>query len=171
MTVDALGGRRAALLLHGLPPNARQQVLANLRDEDRLLLQPLLEELTELGISRVTPASASDCPRESGSHASALERAAGLSPDAAARGLALCGALTAARLIQARSWPWKESLLSHMPEPLRSSVVAGLRHEFSRLPPALLSYLCERLCTEASRLAPRASGMGKSWRRLLKWTR
>jgi len=169
VAIDSHSVRQAALLLHGLPLAARRQVLDQLDAVERRRLQPLLDELSELGIpaaaaGRATSLLPSFAPTP-------IERAAALSADAVARCLASCDAATAARLIGAHAWPWKVAVIEQMPTTRRASVLQCLRSDPPALAPAVRAYLCERLCAEAARLPAAGTPPGASWKRLIPWKR
>src|SRR5436309_3209527 len=50
---ETLQARRAALLMHGLPVLARQKVVARLSAAELARLNPLIDELKALGLSRL----------------------------------------------------------------------------------------------------------------------
>jgi len=150
---ESTPARRAALLLHGLPPAARDRVLARLSAGETTRLQPLLRELTELGLpaslchelqkspsSSVTPAAPG---------ASARQRAEALGAAEVAQALKACSPATMATLLQMEEWPWKEAVLELAGELRRAELQRYVRGEAPVLPPALAEALCERLCLEA----------------------
>ncbi len=162
---ESMQARQAALLLHGLPTAARRQVIARLDLTERAKLSPLLAELAELGLSQslgqqlqlqlAMPAQ----PHEPTPAARALtvqEQAERLTADDVLRGLQPCAPATVAHLLHASAWPWKADVLAAMPQPLRGHVIEGLRKDSAPLAPAVLAFLCERLCHQAA-LMPAAS--------------
>ena len=163
---ETLEARQAALLLHGLPAVARREVLARLDAAEHARLQQLLNELVELGV----PASASTLPIDA-SAPSAQDRAAGLSADVVTRRLQSCAVATVALLLQARAWPWKAAVLDQMPSARRTEIIECLRSAPPPLAPAVLAYLCERLCAKAAHAPAVSLQPGVGLRRLIGWKR
>lgn len=163
---ETLRARQAALLLHGLPADARARVLARLSAGEITRLQPLLKELTELGISpslsrelqEVTLSSAT-APVPRGT--SARERAEALSGTDVAQALEACAPVTMAALLRISEWPWKQEVLERSSELQRAEAQRHLHSQASPLPPAIAEALCERLCHEVNSLD----------RRIMQWTR
>ena len=169
--LESTQARRAALLLHGLPPAARRQVLARLDAAEQARLQPLLHELVELGIPASTGTPRAELAQSPAAPLPAVDRAAVLSAEVVARCLQPCAAVTVARLLQSRAWPWKAAVLDQLPGTRHDAVVEWMRCETALLMPAVLECLCERLCTEAARLPAAHQEAKAGWRRLIEWTR
>lgn len=190
--------RQAALMLHGLPAAAGRQVLARLTPAEQRRLQPLLDELSAMGVPAASASSPADPSagaegiehRAAESSAapglSAKERAAALDADVIERCLRPCAAITAARLLQADVWPWRDRVLDLMPQPRRAAVCDAMRGHSVALAPAVLATWCECLCEQAQDLqqhdlrARRRPGqsarqsrsrIGALWDRLVAWTR
>jgi hypothetical protein len=171
---EASRARQAALLLHGMPVEARERVLSRLAPPEAARLQPLLRELAQLGASR----SAVTTPRSAA--ASARERAASLSGALVVQAVSECAPVTVAALLGIADWPWKDELLARCPELRRAEVKQHLRGGAPALPPAAAEALCERLCQafdslEQDRMqvpAEREPGAdSRRLRRILSWTR
>ena len=156
--------RRAALLLHGLRPAMRAQVLARLDAAESALLKPLLDELINLGVSQTVGQRL--LASEIQSHISPprvltleeqLER---LNPEAVVRCLDSCAPATVAQLMRAGNWSWKSAAFALMPEARRASVYESMRSVSPALAPAVFRVLCERLCacTSAQLDSPPAGG-------------
>lgn len=151
---ETMQARQAALLLHGLPRAVRQQVLAKLDVAESARLKPLLDELTELGVSQMLglqlqhlasppPTAPASTARELTPH----ERVERLNAEDVARCFQSCAAVTVAQLLRARTWPWREKVLDLMPEGRRAEVLEHTRRsEFPSLAPAALAFLYELLC-------------------------
>jgi hypothetical protein len=150
---ETLQARQAALLLHGLPPATRLQVIAKLNEAESKRLVPLLDELTELGVTQslgermkqLTPPAHSDGKR------TAQERAELLGAESVALCLQSCSPATVALLIRSNDWPWREQVLGLIANQIE--VRNLLRAHSTAIAPAVLTALCERLCLEADQLA------------------
>lgn len=142
--------RRAALLLHGLTPEVRSQVVARLDAQELSSIQPLLRELTELGMPRT--ASDESYVTNELNHASPQQRAARLDADLVARALQDCAVVTVAHLLRAAEWPWQAAVLERMPESRRVAVLMSLRSEPVVMSPAVLQALSRQLCIHAEQL-------------------
>lgn len=160
---ETMQARQAALLLHGLPPAARRQVIAKLDAHETTRLEPLLDELAGLGVSpavglelqAVASQPAAPTPAAPIANVRELtprERVEQLNADDVARCLQACSHATAAQLLRAGNWPWKAQVLGLIPEPRRARVLDNVRRESPTLPPAVLSLLCERLLQQAAQL-------------------
>ncbi|HEY5760113.1 MAG TPA: hypothetical protein VIU34_30030 [Steroidobacter sp.] len=149
-TSEALPLRRAALLLHGLTPEVRSQVVARLDAQEQSSIQPLLRELIELGMPR-TAVDESHVIDEL-NQASPQQRAARLDADLVARALQSCAVVTVAHLLRAAEWPWKATVLERMPESRRVAVLMSLQSEPIAMPPAVLQALSKQLCIHAGQL-------------------
>jgi hypothetical protein len=147
---ETIQARRAALLLHGLSPSKREQVMGKLEAAQVSRLKPLLEELTSLGLapSQARQMQLPQIPSVPKEHGSALERALQLDVDCVARALESCSAATTAQLIRAAEWPWKTSLMDRMLAERRTAVLQLLAQEAPLLAPAVLEALCRNLCRE-----------------------
>lgn len=121
--MTAAGTRRAALLLHALPPPDRQWLLGSLPAAQRTALQSLLQELQTLGIEP-------DPGMLQRSLAPASHPLQELQPWQVAylaRWLAAQPALVTVRLLAAHAWQWQGALLAQLPAPHAAAVRAGLR--------------------------------------------
>jgi len=150
---ETLQARQAALLLHGLPPATRLQVIAKLNPAQSKRLLPLLDELTELGVTQslgermqqLAPSGNSNEKR------TVRERAELLHAEDVARCLQSCSPATVALLLRGNDWPWQEPVLGLIANQIE--VRNLLRAQSAAIAPAVLTALCERLCLEADRLA------------------
>ena len=159
---ETLPARQAALLLHGLPADARGRVLARLSERETARLKPLLSELAELGLSptvgstlapslnrelqQITPSSA--VPAAHGT--SARQRAELLSSAEVAGALEACAPVTMAAVLGISAWPWKQEVLESCAELRRAEIRMHLRGDVPALSPAVAEALCERLCQEVA---------------------
>ncbi|ARN19333.1 hypothetical protein [Piscinibacter gummiphilus] len=161
--------REAALLLHGLPDEARRGVLARLSDDERGRVMPLLDELASLGIPRrphrVVPgvADGPQGPRD------AVDR---LSPEHVLDAVRSCSDVTLSLLLDAGPWSWQDTVLAGLPVERRIAVQALCGHEAP--PPALVGSLCRSVLGAFApaaktpvRTVPRWNGL----RRWFPWTR
>jgi len=161
--------REAALLLHGLPDDARLGVLARLSDDERGRVMPLLEELASLGIPRrphrVVPgvADGPQGPRD------AVDR---LSAEHVLDAVRSCSNATLSLLLDAGPWSWRDAVLAGLPADRRVAVQALCGHLVP--PPELVGSLCRSVLgalasevTVSARAVPRRTG----WRRWIAWTR
>jgi Mg/Co/Ni transporter MgtE len=139
MSAELLHARRAALLLHGLDAPVRTAVLARLRPEEFARVRSLLDELAELGVPR------SLGEELSAAAFSALERVARMRPQDIASTLQHCSVATAACLLEARKWPWREAVLDYLPEQRRAAIRLSMQSTQSRLAASALEALCEQL--------------------------
>lgn len=182
MAAETLRVRQAALLLHGLPREARQRVLARLSDRETARLQPLLKELTELGVAQSLGYQLHELmpegpPTAGASKVGGVERAASLSAVEVERSLQSCAAVTAAAVLRASEWPWKQGVLDRMSDLRRAEVMRHLRGAGPLLSPAVLAALCARLCdgngAERADVVPPVSrpSVVSRLRRIMKWTR
>ncbi len=159
--VEPIHARRAALLLHGLPLAARQRVVAKLSSSESAKLKPLLDELTQLGVSpalgeqlqqiaviaKSVPVKTDEQPAPE-RELTVLERAERLSADDVARCLQRCAPITVAHLLRSHEWPWKARALGLMPEARRLVDLAAMGSP--TFAPAVLRAFCERLCQHAA---------------------
>jgi len=160
---ETLQARRAALLLHGLSSQQRRLVMAKLGAAETSRLEPMLDELSRIGIpgelavgSEIlagpperTPNTLSkeSVPREH----TAVQRAAQLDVESVLRALETSAPSTLGHLLRSYDWPWKEEVLERLPEPRRSRAFATGQAQLRPLAPAALTFLCTRLCSEAER--------------------
>lgn len=162
---ETMQARQAALLLHGLPPAVRGEVLAKLDSREAARLEPLLEELVGLGVSslmgqQLQQAMASSLPvapapaaaSSPASEPSARERVDRLGGDEVARCLQACSPVTIAQLLRAGNWSWKAQVLGLIPEPRRTRVLDHVRRESPALAPAVLALLYERVLQQSAQL-------------------
>jgi hypothetical protein len=153
LAAESSRARQAALVLHGLSDGMRRRVLERLDGGERSRLQPLLDELGELGVPTSLGQSLAPEPdAESDASVAARslhERVAHLAPEDVALALQTCAPSTAAYLVSAADWPWRESVLERLP-PLVSKAVAAHRANTFQLAPAVLDVLCERLLESAN---------------------
>lgn len=174
---ETLHARRAALLVHGLPASAREQVVARLEPSHATRLNQMLDELQALGVSsslsrELRSLATVDADKLSIAH----ERAARLDARDVQRAMVHCSPVTAAYLLQAADWPWKSFVLANMPEGRRSRVLEHLHQTLAPLPPALCETLIEQLCRHAQPGGDRYSsappvGWLQRFKRWLAWTR
>ncbi|HEY6927837.1 MAG TPA: hypothetical protein VI653_30455 [Steroidobacteraceae bacterium] len=151
---ETLQARRAALLLHGLSPQQRSLVMAKLGTAEKSRLEPMLEELTRIGIPgelargtthtifKETP------PRE----LSPVQRASQLDVESVLRALDTSAPGTIGHFLRSYDWPWKVQLLERLPEPRRSRALDEVQARMRPLAPAALAFLATRLCAEAERV-------------------
>ena len=158
---ESVTTRRAALLLHGLPAEARGRVLARLAAAEAARLQPLLRELAELGVApslgRHWLHDSPVVPATDGS--GARERAAALEAADVARAMKRCSAATMAALLGVADWHWKNEVLERAGELRRAELQRYLRGDTPAPSAAVAEALCGRLCREAA--VPRSA----SWTR------
>lgn len=166
---ELVRARKAALLLHSLPPTPRRRAMSKLSAAEAAVLTPLLQELTDLGVSppigqqlRELVSSASVVQPEAQQHAPTLhERVASLSAESVARAFRSCAPVTAAELLRGGDWPWAQQVLSQLSELRRAEVLRHMRDAAPALAPAAFNRLCERLCHEAGRQDTSCTGAAK----------
>ncbi len=173
---EKLAERRAALLLHGLPPMQRRSVLAKLDTAESERLQQLLNELARLGFSPdLTRQLGLTFPTDSPppSPRGAQQRVRAMSSTDVARCLEPCAPATVAQFLKSDDWPWKQVALDSMSELRRVDVSRQLGVQSAPLAPAVLQGLCERVCAEAAALADSSelNGLRQVLRRVMKWIR
>jgi hypothetical protein len=154
---DTVAARQAALLVHGLDPAARGQVLERLDAAQAARIGLLLEELDGLGWQRARsprPGSGRGSARAAPPVPTVQEQAARLRAEDVAQALTGCSAWTAARLLSVRDWPWKAQALGRLPALRRQEIRDALQAGVAPLPPAVADTLCECLLREAPRSAP-----------------
>jgi hypothetical protein len=121
------GPRRAALALHGLHASDRDWILAQLAAPERAPLDPLLEELRELGIpadrsmidAAVTAAPAPISPPPA---QTPRDRIRAASPARIREALAGEPAAVVASLIAVEPWPWRAAFLARLPHRTRGEI-------------------------------------------------
>jgi hypothetical protein len=154
---EMLHARKAALLLHGLPADARDRVLARLSADETARLQPLLEELADLGVppslSRELQEITIDrATSQVPNNMSARQRAESLNGADVARALQDCAPVTMAALLRISEWPWRQAALDSSSELRRAEVQTHMRRDAPTLSSAVAEALCERLCQEVAAL-------------------
>lgn len=175
---ETLQARKAALFLHGLPPSARQEVVARLDAAHSSRLKPLLEELGMLGVSPALGYKLRDLATSDAEASAAHERAMRLGAHDVERALEHCSPATAAHVLRAADWPWKADVLSRMADSRRSRVLERLRTGAAPLAPAVMQTLIEQLCLHAaqrvdvhSKTGTPSVGLSRLLRRWFGWTR
>lgn len=159
MAAETWCARQAALLLHGLPGEACDRVLARLGHAEAARLKPLLVELTELDIPRslgaqwrwLAPGSRSAPASTDCAAASVQEQVQALAAGDVAQCLKACAPVTVAALLRAGRWPWQRQVLDGMPEPRRAEIMRILAEDAALAAPAVVNALCARLCAEVAR--------------------
>ena len=186
--VETLQARRAALLLHGLSPQQRRLVMAKLGAAETSRLEPMLGELSRIGIPRELGLIGPETPTKESvaREPTPVERAAQLDADSVLRALETSSPVTMGHLLRSYDWPWKAEVLERLPEPRRSKALEKAQARLRPLAPAALTFLCTRLCSEAERAAtlPRLDpglrtnvpwgcppGVGSRFRRWIGWGR
>jgi hypothetical protein len=176
---ESIHARRAALLLHTLPPTQRAQVISRLDGVESARVQPLLDELNQLGVTAEFAArlrAQMDETLPAHQQSDLLRRTDALDPAAVAQCLDSCGNHTLAELLHAHSWSWKKFVLDRIHGPRRFAVLQSM-HDVTAPAPAVLESLCRQLCAGVAGLtadgagdgAP-GSGRGSRVRlRLLRW--
>lgn len=168
---ETLQARQAALLVHGLPESARQQVVARLAPSHAARVNRMLEELHALGVSSALSGELRGLATIDADQISAVhERAARLDAHDVMRAIALCSPVTAAYLLRAAEWPWKTSVLASMPEARRIRVIEHLHETLPPLPSAVLQTLLEQLCRHAQSDDAAVKWLQR-FKRWLAWTR
>lgn len=164
--------RHAALLLHAMGPSDRQWLLDALAPERRRRVEPLLQDLRELGLpgdeELLRPVLAAAAPRE----ASAVARLESLGAAEAAmlgRALLLEPRPLAARLLAMRDWPWKQAVLaSWSPQERGRLSDAGPAASSARLDSAICEAAVAMLASSAaSAVAPASAARWQA----LRWPR
>ncbi len=174
--------RRAALLLHALPPAAKRRVIARLDATEVARLKPLLEEIEQMGVPQTLGgdlrALTALLPAAPAGKPSLREQVRDLSAEDVVQCLRACAPATVAQLLRADEWPWRQQALDRTSEPRRTEVRRHMRAESAVLAPGVLTALCERLCREVALLhtnRPRADesavrgGARWSFRRFIRW--
>jgi len=157
---ETIQARKAALLLHSLPPDAARQVLARLSAAESFRLRPLLDEIASMRLPRSVAAEWSNkpMPRDSSQPVAGTlrERVEQLSASQVAERMAKCAPSTIAHVLRAVEWPWKSQLLGLLSESRRFEVQACLCSSSKVLAPAALDVLYERLCLDAASVRTKA---------------
>ena len=145
--------RRAALLLHGLPSETRSRVLARLSAGEAARLQPLLRELSELGVSPTLCRAAQEripavVRLSAPAGETARQRAETLDAADVAHVLKVCSPATMAAVLRIAAWSWQDEVLERVGELRRAQLQGQLRGDAPAPAPAVAEALCERLCRE-----------------------
>jgi hypothetical protein len=160
--------REAALLMHSLPPAARNQVLQRLNAAERAQVEPLLAELAGLGIPRL-PAERLDALRLPAASQDESER---LRPVPASHLLAAlrdAGPATLALLLRVADWPWKAKLLAGLDDQRRERTLALCAVQAgAAVPRAAADALCKRVLAQ---LGPIDSDVRPAMPARQRWTR
>jgi hypothetical protein len=179
---EAMQARRAALLVHGLPPNVRRQVFARLGAAESAKLHSLLDELIELGVPPSLGQRVGDLvsPPADPALPAAQRRTRELDAAVVVTCLERCSPMTVAQLLRAHDWPWKNAVFRSMYQPRRQQVLQCLQCAGPALAPGVLQSLCRQLCRQAVALSGSgenagvsASGLavGASLGKWFRWTR
>lgn len=145
--------REAALFIHGLPEDARTQVLARLDGEERAQIDPLLLELVSLGIPRLPHHELSSRPVDLAVQSS-VEQAAQLSTTQVLAVLADANVITLALLLRVTDWPWRGDLLASLDDTKREQVLALNRSTADgTVAPAIADALSRRLIEQAGQIS------------------
>jgi hypothetical protein len=184
---DSEGGgeslRRAALMLHGLVPADREAVLGQLDPVHRVAIEPLLEELAELGLpsdttlleellrspAAVEPVEATPADVLMQAAAADVERVIASEPP-----------LVVARLLAAGDWPWKDTVLARSALPRQRRTADALSALKKARAVRRTDALEDLLVTEVAgrvaavqRTAPSGTAGSRlrsaPWARLLRW--
>jgi len=158
MNMDTPGnvaGRRAALLVHAMPPADRLWLLAALPLPARERLEALLAELRSLEVPpdsdllrELADAPVSSAGEPAEDRIGRLDKAEVRSLVRILRGEP---AAVAVRVLGMRPWPWKAAVLAQLPPAVARSVRGA-----PSLAPALERYLCEALLRRLRAEQPRA---------------
>lgn len=153
--------RRAALLVHAMPRSDREWLLASLAPQHRVELELLLDELQALGIppDEALLRQVIEAPPAKPGVAERLE---GLAPGQVAALVRLLQQeppQLAARLLAARTWPWRDKVLEAVPAAAAAA---------ARPAPALQQAICESLLRHLEALPPPAAAAAPAriWTRL-----
>jgi len=153
---DTMQARQAALLVYGLPAEARQQVIAKLSIAESSRLQRLLSELADLGVSPSVGrrlhrlASLPSSPAPTLTMQQKLEQ---FGAEEVAHCLESYGPATAAQLLRAGSELWRNRVLDYLSFACRTKVIEHLRRESPPLAPAVRCILGERLSAQVARIS------------------
>ncbi|MBE7367193.1 hypothetical protein [Ramlibacter pallidus] len=169
MAPGAVASRRAALLVHAMPPSDQAWLLGSLPPAQREAVEELLGELREMGIPpdaallrdvieappTAQPETAEDVLARLDAHQ--VERLAQLLRDEPP--------VLAGRVLALRAWPWAGALLAQLPE---AAAEAAARHAARPRAPALERALCEALLRRLDSTVPVRGRHGSpKWRALL----
>lgn len=152
------GHRRAAIALHGLQPQDRASILAELPDADQAVLRSHLNELHELGFDPVA-LSAGIPPPKSASPAQAtrspdpLVEVRQASPETMYRLLEHEPAALVADVLNMETWTWAPQLMEMMAPPRRQKVRTAVEAVEADAP------MRKRMLSEALVAGIEASGM------------
>lgn len=180
-TEDSEQLRRAALMLHGLARTDREMILGQLDPVHRVAIEPLLEELAELGLPADTALleellkDAKDAPAAEVKPADVLMRADARHVE---RVIAAEPPLLVARLLAAGDWPWKDAVLARTPLPRQRRTAEALAqlkkargaHRTAASDDLLVTEVASRVSALARSAPVRAAGSGASrWAKTLRW--
>lgn len=157
------GRRHAALMVHGMAEADRSWLLSRLAPAEREALQPLLEELQDLGIPR-DPTLAREFPPMrttpvtiEAPHLDVMDQASRLSPPVVVAVLRDEPHELVRRIVALRSWPWRDAVntaLGFAHEEPR--FVDNARTEPSRLDRLMVEVLVDRAAQVALALPVQA---------------
>ena len=120
---ETFQARQAALLLHGLAPEVRRQVMGRLDRDHSSRLAPLLRELDELGVPASVGRQIHQALTPPSDREAAIDQ---LSADDVAKAFESISPVTIGRLLAAREWRWKSQLLERLPDARRHRAVGAL---------------------------------------------
>lgn len=130
---DSQGLRQAALALHALRSEDRARVWSRLDPDKRSSLEPLLTELSELGVPAGRPwPLKGHAPRVATRDAQAelptlVRQARRLEAGAALQALSTQSLDTAAAILSAQPWPWRDAVVNAWPPESRHSLSQRLQ--------------------------------------------
>lgn len=177
MSADAArpsAAHRAALALHALSGADRGWVLQSLTPQERGTLEPLLQELAQLGVPREAglfdevfmpaPVGAATAARRTGP----LDELDAPAIDALAGMLRLEPPRLTAMLLAARHWPWRRRLLDRLGDELAAQVerMGAATLTAPALQEALVAEILGRL--HSHRTAPAPGTTWRAWSRRLR---
>jgi len=138
-TREMIPTRRAALLLYGLPTEARQKIIARMNIAEVSQLQPLMDELAAMRVSRSVGQQAQHLAiAHSKSPTSGLqEQLEQLNAEEVAECLEHCAPATVAQLLRAGTTSWQKHALGHMQSTRRAEVTMYMSNSPSFAPAAL----------------------------------
>jgi hypothetical protein len=178
---QGIGSRHAALLVHALAPTDREWLLSRLGMEERSALQPLLDELTHLGIppdADLVRDAAQGVPASEAtpdtSERGIVQRVDCLDPSAIVAALREEPAAIAHRLLTMHEWRWSVVVANMLDggvtfEPRHSTV--DPQRAISRFDRLLLEALLRRMRDlSGGRAAPARPPASHAWlARLRRW--